>query len=159
MDALLIISHSFKKLWAERERPFNHFFPPFQHLLRDCVSRHNGGTSGAVLKPLRDDSVLRALLSLRGLRGAPEVPPLCRETQSLGQHMFELGCENATVGKNGLMRCAPYFLVERALFFSGTRLIFSTFLSAFYFLLKEWRWPSRRVETRSVCEPPVVRLR
>ena len=26
---------------------------------RDCVSRHNGGTSGAPLKPLRDDSVLR----------------------------------------------------------------------------------------------------
>merc|ERR1719154_123959 len=31
------------------------------------------------------DSALRALSSLRGLRGAPEVPPLCRETQSLGQ--------------------------------------------------------------------------
>ena len=28
--------------------------------------------------------------------------PLCRETQSLGQHMLELGCENATVGTNGL---------------------------------------------------------
>ena len=28
---------------------------------RDCVSRHNGGTSGAPLKPLRDDSALRAL--------------------------------------------------------------------------------------------------
>ena len=25
---------------------------------RDCVSRHNGGTSGAPLKPLRDDSAL-----------------------------------------------------------------------------------------------------
>ena len=25
-----------------------------------------------------------------------------RETQSLGQHMLELSCENATVGKNGL---------------------------------------------------------
>ena len=42
-----------------------------------------------LLKPLRDDSVLRALSSLRGLRGAPEVPPLCRETQSLGQQMLE----------------------------------------------------------------------
>ena len=41
---------------------------------------------------------LRALSSLRGLRGAPKVPPLCRETQSLGQHMLELSCENATVG-------------------------------------------------------------
>ena len=48
-----------------------------------------GGTSGAPFKPLRDDSVLRALSSLRGLRGAPEVPPLCRETQSLGQQMLE----------------------------------------------------------------------
>ena len=31
----------------------------------------------------------RALSSLRGLRGAPAVPPLCRETQSLGQQMLE----------------------------------------------------------------------
>ena len=46
--------------------------------------------------------VLRALSSLRGLRGTPEVPPLCRETQSLGQHMLELSYENATVGTNGL---------------------------------------------------------
>ena len=57
--------------------------------LRDCVSRHNGGAAGAPLKPLRDDSALRALSSLRGLRGAPEVPPLCRETQSLRQQMLE----------------------------------------------------------------------
>ena len=75
---------------------------------RDCVSRHNGGTSGAPLKPLRDDSVLRALSSLRGLRGAPAVPPLCRETQSLGQQML-----NATVGKNEVSRlctcCSRYF--------------------------------------------------
>ena len=63
---------------------------------------HNGGTSGAPLKPPRDDSVLRALSTLRGLRGAPEVPPLCRETQSLGQQMLEFSCENATVGRNGL---------------------------------------------------------
>ena len=33
------------------------------------VPRHNGGTWGAPLKPLRDDSALRALSSLRGLRG------------------------------------------------------------------------------------------
>ena len=66
-----------------------------------CVSRHNGGTAGALLKPLGDDSALRALSSLRGLRGAPEVPPLCRETQSLGQQML-----NATVGINGLI--LPY---------------------------------------------------
>ena len=30
------------------------------------------------------------------------MPPLCRETQSLGQQMLEFGCKNATVGKNGL---------------------------------------------------------
>ena len=45
---------------------------------RDCVSRHNGGTSGAPLKPLRDDSALRALSSLRGLRG-----------QSLGHQILD----------------------------------------------------------------------
>ena len=50
------------------------------------------------LKPLRDDSALGALSTLRGLRGAPEVPPLCRKTQSLGQQML-----NASVGINGLM--------------------------------------------------------
>ena len=66
---------------------------------RDCVSWHNGGTVGALLKPLRDDSALRALSSLRGLRGAPSVPPLCQETQSLGQQML-----NATVGINGLTK-------------------------------------------------------
>ena len=35
----------------------------------------------------------RTLSSLRGSRGAPEVPPLCRETRSLGPQML-----NATVG-------------------------------------------------------------
>ena len=62
--------------------------------------------SNFVLKPFRDDSALRALSTLRGLRGAPEVPPLCRETQSLGQHMLEHSCENATVGTNGLIKQA-----------------------------------------------------
>ena len=41
---------------------------------RDCVSRHNGGYSGAPLKPLRDDSVLRALSFLRSLRGHLRYP-------------------------------------------------------------------------------------
>ena len=69
----------------------NPFFPtvPTFAVRETDVSRHNGGTSGAPLKPLRDDSALRALSTLRGLRGAPEVPPLCRDTQSLGQHMLE----------------------------------------------------------------------
>ena len=60
------------------------------------VSRHNGGTSGAPLKPLRDDSALRALLSLRGLRGAPEAPPLGREVSD--SWIANVG----TVGMNGL---------------------------------------------------------
>ena len=37
-------------------------------------SWHNGGPSGDPLKPLRVDSALRALLSLRGLRGYPRFP-------------------------------------------------------------------------------------
>ena len=46
--------------------------------------------------PLRPQG-RRALSSQRGLKGAPEVPPLCRETQSLGQQML-----NAPLGINGL---------------------------------------------------------
>ena len=60
---------------------FNPFMPTSAFNIccpRDCVSWHNGGTAGAPLKPLRDDSALRALSTLRGLREAPEVPPLCR---------------------------------------------------------------------------------
>ena len=64
---------------------------------RDCVSRHNRGTAGGPLKPIRDDSALRALSTLRGLRGAPTVPPLCRETSvSRTAHV-------GTVRKNGLI--------------------------------------------------------
>ena len=37
---------------------------------RDCVSLHNGSTSGAPLEPIRVDSALRALSTLRGLRAA-----------------------------------------------------------------------------------------
>ena len=86
-----------------------HLCPPLRSTfaVRETdVSLHNGGTSGAPLKPLRDDSAQppRALSSLSGLRWAPALPPLCRETQSLGQQMLELSCENATVGTNGLIR-------------------------------------------------------
>ena len=48
---------------------FNPFMPTVASNIccpRDCVSRHNGGTSGAPLKPLRVDCALRALSSLRG---------------------------------------------------------------------------------------------
>ena len=81
---------------TEQVNPFLPTVPTFAVRETD-VSRHNGGTSGAPLKLLRDDSALRALSSLRGLRGAPAVTPLCRETQSLGQQMLK-----ATVGINGL---------------------------------------------------------
>ena len=82
------VSHSCRNL--------THFYPPLRFrnqvptfAVRETdVSRHNGGTSGAPLKPLRVDSALRALSSLRGLKRSPEVPPLCRETQSLGQKML-----------------------------------------------------------------------
>ena len=47
---------------ACRTLQLTHFCPPlrFRNICcpRDCVSRHNGGTSGAPLKPLRDDSAL-----------------------------------------------------------------------------------------------------
>ena len=58
---------------------FNSFMPTVHTFaVRETnVSQHNGGASGASLKPLRHDSALRALSSLRGLRGAPEAPPLC----------------------------------------------------------------------------------
>ena len=49
-----------------------HLCPPLRSTFaarETDVSRHNGGTSGAPLKPLRADSVLRALSSLRGLGG------------------------------------------------------------------------------------------
>ena len=62
------------------------------------VSRYNGGASGAPLKPLRDDSALKALSFLRGLRGAPEVPPLYRETSV--SRTSNVG----TVGKNWLQK-------------------------------------------------------
>ena len=44
---------------------------------------------GIIFKPLRNNSVLRALSSLRGLRGAPEVPHYAEKRQSLGQQMLE----------------------------------------------------------------------
>ena len=95
------LTHSYRPL-----RFSNQFLPtvPTFAVRETDVSRHNGRTSGDPLKPLRVDSALRALSTLRGLRGAPEVPPLCRETQSLGQQMLELSCENATVGTHGLTK-------------------------------------------------------
>ena len=49
---------------------FNPFFPTVPTFAdrETDVSRHNGGTLGAPLKPLRDDIALRALSSLRELK-------------------------------------------------------------------------------------------
>ena len=60
---------------------------------RDCVSRHNGGTAGAPLKPLRDDSALtdsstpstdpvRGGRGVRVCMGAPE--PAARQVRQPG---------------------------------------------------------------------------
>ena len=79
---------------------------PKQNRATKCSSIRIGGAESPISSFYSRQSALdiymRALSTLRGLRGAPEVPPLCRETQSLGQQMFELSCENATVGTNGL---------------------------------------------------------
>ena len=67
-----------------------HSCPPFQDLLSErLMSLSIMGLPRVPFVPLRDDSALRVISCLRGLRWAPEVPPLCRETQSLGQHMLE----------------------------------------------------------------------
>merc|ERR1719154_500790 len=63
-----------------------HSCPPFQHLLSEPFA-------------LRDDSALRALSSLRGLRETPEAPPLYRET-SVSRTSNNVG----TVGKNWLRK-------------------------------------------------------
>ena len=76
------------KRWRRLVNPFLPTVPTFAVRETD-VSRHNGGASGAPLKPLRDDSALRALSSLRSLRGAPEVPHYAERRQSLGQQMLE----------------------------------------------------------------------
>ena len=55
------------------------------HILRqamkDCRLTH-------LCPPLRSTFAVRESASL-GIMGEPEVPPLCRETQSLGQQMLE----------------------------------------------------------------------
>ena len=70
---------------------FNPFMPtvPTFAVRETDVSRHNGVTSGAPLKPVRDDSALRTLSSLRGSRGAPRCPHYAEIRQSLGQQMLE----------------------------------------------------------------------
>ena len=62
---------------------FNPFMPtvPTFAVRETDVSWHNGGTSGAPLKPLRDDIALRAL--------SPRFPHYAERRQSLGQQMLE----------------------------------------------------------------------
>ena len=119
---------------------------------RDCVSRHNGGTSVAPLKPPRDDSARRAISTLRGLRGAPAVPPLYRETQSLAQQML-----NAPLGINGLReslnwepfrpclpgpvcsdykRCAIFFISKVAKFIGKMRIDMTLIFQFLSFFLR-----------------------
>ena len=95
MKVIFIIRFALKVFFGVN--PFMPTVPTFAVRETD-VSRHNGGTSGAPLKPLRDDSALRTLSSLRGLRGAPEVPPLCRETS------VSRTANVGTVGMNGLIK-------------------------------------------------------
>ena len=63
--------NTFRRIFGEKcstshINPFMPTVPTFAVRETD-VSQHNGGTSGAPLKPPRDDSALRALSSLRGL--------------------------------------------------------------------------------------------
>ena len=92
---LAVISENFEGFEVNLNQPIFAqrcvFTTKFQHLLSERLMSLGimGEHSGAPLKPLGDDSALRTLSSLRGLRGAPEVPPSCRETQSLGQQMLK----------------------------------------------------------------------
>ena len=56
---------------------------------RDCVSRHNGGTSGAPLKPLRVDSALR--YQAINARSRTSAPPLNRSHVSQHADMVAIG--------------------------------------------------------------------
>ena len=92
------------KLYEYIPSGFNPFMPNRAFNIccpRDCVSRHNGGTSGAPLKPLRVDSALKALS--RGLRGAPAVPPL------LPRDAVSRTANVGTVGINGLTYCSAMY--------------------------------------------------
>ena len=83
-----------------------HSCPPFQHLLSErLTSLGVMGTSGAPLKPLRDDSALRALsyyldsaiITYYLALLLPRAPPLCRETS------VSRTANVGTVGMNGLI--------------------------------------------------------
>ena len=75
-----------------RSSLLHYHVPPIQQLL----IRISLKSLGICNWPLRDDSAFRALPSLRSLRGAPEVPPLCQETS------VSRTANVGTVGQNGL---------------------------------------------------------
>ena len=86
---------------------------PFVPTVPTCAVRETAslGMMGAPrVLPLNPSEtiVLWEHYRLRGLRGAPEVPPLCRETQSLGQQML-----NAPLGINGLRWSYMFILYEK----------------------------------------------
>ena len=91
-----------------------------QMLFRVCLTH--------LCRPVRSTFAVRETASL-GIMGAPEIPSLCREMQSLGQQML-----NAPVGINGLIDSSPSsFSIER---------IFFTFDQNFLLLFREqkaWR--------------------
>ena len=65
---------------------------------------------------------LRTLSSLTGLRGAPEVPPLCRETQSLGQQMSDVSRHNGGTRISTEISIYNYrYLYERFYIFSEAK--------------------------------------
>ena len=103
-----------KQYWANTF-PLTHLCPPLRSTfaVRETASLGIKGGTAAPLKPLRDDSDLRALSSLRGLRGAPEGPPLCRETS------VSRTANVGTVGKNGLKSggCLIKCTTQRTFFF------------------------------------------
>ena len=63
---------------------------------------------------------LRALSTLRGLRGAPEVPPLCRETQSLGQQMLSFLSDNSIDVSKTLLEIYHVQIIIYSLIYSIT---------------------------------------
>ena len=60
----------------------------FLSRMSNSILQFMKASAGTYLLAFKSWNNLRALSTLRGLRGAPEVPPLCRETQSLGQQML-----------------------------------------------------------------------
>ena len=70
MPVFLTVYNGHGNIRIRQQLLFNPFLPtvPTFAVRETDVSRHNGGPSGAPLKPLRDDSALRALSSLRGLK-------------------------------------------------------------------------------------------